>query len=501
MTKIFEVPIRPQSSILGTYRNQSYKIEGVISEFIDNSTQSFFDHRNDLKSKCEQDKVTVKIDIFQNEIKIVDDAFGMNIRDFNRAFKLDSPPEDTSGRNEKGMGLKTAATWLGNIWSVQTVELGSGKLLSAEINLNDIRENAPDSVSATEEECDRSAHYTIITIKELNRGINKIGASQINRLIRILSKMYSVDISVNQDVEIFINKNKLAYEQPPLWKDPETGEAYRKDFALNFYFDGKEYAIKGWAGIVKTAMTDGAGFTLLRKGRGIKTGYRPKAIFGGPNSYPYQRIIGDIEMVGSSWEISHAKDSFLWDTGLEETMLECLKENLKDLIRSAITLRVNKNTSTPDAKRKIAKQTEKRFKSISKEIEQEEDIQPSVSVISPEEKKEIYLFDSEIDNSGKTVINIPYRGKEYKFLLEESLTRQRNWIDIKLLPEDKSVYVLSLDFNFPLFEKFSSDARSYEVLQTVSVSIALALAVSQNDGMEQWDKFLTILNQILRTMK
>jgi len=501
MTNEFEVSIRPESSILGTYRDQSYKIEGVISEYIDNATQSFFKHREDLKRKCNQDKVVIRIEIYQSEIRIIDDAYGMNVSDFQRALKLDSPPEDTSGRSEKGMGLKTASTWLGNLWSVETAEYGSGKLYSASINVDQIRKNAPETIVANEDECDREAHYTIVTIKELNRSISKIGAAQINRLIRVISKMYAVDISVNRDVEIFINKNKLIYEEPTLWKEADTGEAYRKDFAFSFYFDGKEFALKGWAGIVKIAMTDGAGFTLLHKGRGIKIGYRPKDIFGGPNSYPYQRIIGDLEMVGENWAISHAKDSYLWDEGLEDEMLKRLKEELKDLIRNATTLRVSKVTNTPEAKKRIAKQTENRFKSLYKEIEKEQELQPSVSMISAEDKKAITPFESSKSEDGRTIITIPYRGKEYRFLLEESLTKQRNWIDIKLLPEDKSIYVLSLDFNFPLFERFNNDPKSYEILQTVSVSISLALAVSKNDGMEEWDKFLTILNQILRTMR
>ena len=39
------VNIEPGSSILGTYRDQSYKLEGAFAEFIDNSTQSFFNNR------------------------------------------------------------------------------------------------------------------------------------------------------------------------------------------------------------------------------------------------------------------------------------------------------------------------------------------------------------------------------------------------------------------------------------------------------------------------
>ena len=118
------VNIEPGSGILGTYRDQSYKLEGAFAEFIDNSTQSFFNNRNAL-AEIGQMSCKIVIEIYPEQIRIVDNAFGMEESDFRRALKLNSPPADKSGRSEKGMGLKTAATCLGSLWSVETTQYGS----------------------------------------------------------------------------------------------------------------------------------------------------------------------------------------------------------------------------------------------------------------------------------------------------------------------------------------------------------------------------------------
>lgn len=39
-----EIDIRPATSVYGTYRRLSYKPWFAIAEFIDNSTQSYYDH-------------------------------------------------------------------------------------------------------------------------------------------------------------------------------------------------------------------------------------------------------------------------------------------------------------------------------------------------------------------------------------------------------------------------------------------------------------------------
>lgn len=136
--KEFQVNIRPGSSILGNYKNQSYKIESAFAEFIDNSTQSFFSHKEEFL-QIGQTACNISIEIYPEYIKIYDNAYGMEIDDFKRALKLDSPPEDKSGRCEKGMGLKTSATCLGSLWSVETTQKGSKNKYKAVVDEQNLK--------------------------------------------------------------------------------------------------------------------------------------------------------------------------------------------------------------------------------------------------------------------------------------------------------------------------------------------------------------------------
>ena len=71
-------------------------------------------------------------------------------------------------------------------------------------------------------------------------------------------------------------------------------------------------ALAGFAAIREVASTSRAGFALFRRRRLIQgsgdEGYRPALIFGGSNSYRYQRVFGELHLEG--FEVSHTKDGF-----------------------------------------------------------------------------------------------------------------------------------------------------------------------------------------------
>ena len=45
-----KINIRPTSSVYATYKRLSYQPWTAIAEFVDNSTQSFYDHKSELMS-------------------------------------------------------------------------------------------------------------------------------------------------------------------------------------------------------------------------------------------------------------------------------------------------------------------------------------------------------------------------------------------------------------------------------------------------------------------
>ena len=140
--EIQELNIQPQAGVIGVFSRLNYKPWYAIAEFVDNSTQSFYSHQQELSAVgINEVIVSIKYDNVNDILTIVDTAFGMEIDDFARAVKIDSPPENKAGRNEFGMGLKTAASWFGNIWSVRSTQLGSTHEYFTEINIPELRNN------------------------------------------------------------------------------------------------------------------------------------------------------------------------------------------------------------------------------------------------------------------------------------------------------------------------------------------------------------------------
>ena len=103
----------------------------VLAEFVDNALQSSRDKKEQLLMLDPNFRLRVDIDfewdVNSNKasvITITDNAGGIDAASYVKAFKLANTPDNIEGLNEFGMGLKTAALWLGNEWSVKTTALG-----------------------------------------------------------------------------------------------------------------------------------------------------------------------------------------------------------------------------------------------------------------------------------------------------------------------------------------------------------------------------------------
>ena len=98
------VNIRPDVSVYATYQRLSYRPWYAVAEFVDNSTQNYLYHRNNLlavyKHEGRKQKLRIEINYDQdrNVLTIYDTANGMDIEELERAVVLDRPPPDRSGR-------------------------------------------------------------------------------------------------------------------------------------------------------------------------------------------------------------------------------------------------------------------------------------------------------------------------------------------------------------------------------------------------------------------
>ena len=129
--------IQPKASILNVFSRLSYKAWYAIAEFVDNSTQSYLSNIDKFNNMENFDYLVVDIVYNQDENSLIvtDNAYGMEIDRFLDAITLDSKNTTQEGRNEFGMGLKTAASWFGEKWSVRSSRYESKNEYYAEIDI------------------------------------------------------------------------------------------------------------------------------------------------------------------------------------------------------------------------------------------------------------------------------------------------------------------------------------------------------------------------------
>lgn len=473
-----EINVKVGSGIIGTYSRMPQKLERVFAEFIDNATQSYFDNKDELLKIDPNYKNTIKITWSYDEIVIEDNSFGMNFEQFERAMRLNAPAEQYSdkSRSQFGMGLKIAAVYLGSFYSIESTQLGSEERYYSEVDVNEWKRINPETIPCNISNESKEKHFTRIIIRQLEK---KLTDQIQNSLKNKLSLIYAKDL---EETKIIFNGKPIVKEDPILHTD-DDGHNYLETFYDSFEFNNTTYNFDGWIGILETASVDNAGFTLTQFGRGIKLNYRPDAIFGKSNSYPYQRIVGEINLDGEEWKISFNKDEFIWDNGLEKEFIRALSCNkvIKDMVNVAKIWRKRKDSSS------TIKPTTSSYKKA------KDDFTTDVNISN---EKDNYSPDNKLEESKKEDIynkTINFDGNIYNFTIKfEEKYIGSNWIDIGY-KDDK--YEILIDTNNNFFEKQNKD-----FIIKIAISLALAQITSINNGIKPNDSgiFLSQFNKIIK---
>lgn len=342
-----KINIRPTTSVYATYKNIKYDPWTAIAEFVDNSTQSYYDHIDKLKATKYWEGLDVEVIYERNGLDgdrliIRDNAFGMDFRDFQRAIVLDSPPNKPT-RSEFGMGLKTAACWFGVNWSVESTALGSDVKYKAAIDVDMLHKYKNEEIIVEEEHCNPKEHGTTVTIWNLNRTMS---GRQIGKTKDQLRGMYRTDLR-SGEINISYNGEELQYQTPAILTETLSDgneKVWKKDVSFEIPHNGMNYAVSGFIALLNEGSTSGAGFTLMRRGRvivgGYENGYRPEEIFEKSNSFVYQRLFGELNM--DNWPVTQTKDAFDWYSGLEDLLIDKLKEICEDYRKKAKEYRKTK---------------------------------------------------------------------------------------------------------------------------------------------------------------
>lgn len=480
------IDVRPPVSVYATYQRLSYKPWFAIAEFVDNSTENYFEHRKEIQDAFKQNgehclTIAITYDSAENSLEIRDNANGMNIEELTRAVVLNKKPPITTGRSEFGMGLKTAACWFGKRWSITTKRLGLGERYCVKVNVEDFADGKTETVPISISPAKPSDHYTIIKIEDLYKPIR---TSTHARIKDQLASIYRDDLR-SGEVTILWNGVPLEFQNPPILVEKgEDGSkiTWCKDVEINVPWDAGKRTLmaRGWIGIrIPGSMRD-AGLVLMRRGRvivgGPEAGYKPTEIFGQPNSYSSQRIVGEINM--DDWPVTQSKDMFDWSGGLEDDFIKAMLGQCKDYVDKAEGLRVKEKPLTVEDMKAAAEPTAKIMASkkfadaIAAEIEF-----PTPKKSPEQEKRDIKKI--EAVSKGPIVFNMQLKNVQWTFRLHwQDMISDYNWMSVEF-PQETQVEIY-LNSAHPFFTPYMENRAMLEMLQKFVIAMALAEKLARN---------------------
>lgn len=505
------INIRPTTSVYATYKNIKYDPWTAIAEFVDNSTQSYYDHTDQLKQTKYWNGLEVEIEYGHTEdgkgfqLVIRDNAYGMNFHDFQRAIILDSPPKNAT-RSEFGMGLKTAACWFGTKWSVESTALGSDVKYKAVIDVDMLHKYKNEEIEVIETSCSPKEHGTTVTITNLNRTLS---GRQIGKTKDQLRGMYRVDLRTG-DIRIYYNGEGLQYSDPPILTEdlPDgTKKVWKEDFEFVINKNDREYHVNGFMALLEEGSTSGAGFTLLRRGRVIVGGYencyRPEEVFKKSNSFTYQRLIGELNM--DDWPVTQTKDAFDWYGGLEDDLIDHLVEITAEYREKAEKYRKGKKVAIEpvidtlvDSYSDAGIINNVEIKPISNEIVE--------AILDTKDNNQGQTFDSEdiqiIGEDGKQ-IQFTHNNQQYvfNFILKKN-NPDSKWLNVTPTENDNE-YIVEWNIRHPFFKPYIDDPQFLMIMQQFTFALALSEIEARRisvDGKVNASTIRMKMNEILKSV-
>lgn len=364
-----------------SYKRLAYTPWHALAEFVDNSTQSYFDNRAALDQAFAPAKevlhVTIAYDLKAGFLRVADNSIGMSYHELQRALHVAQQPANNTGRSKYGMGLKTAACWIGNYWTIRTKKLGETTEHFLEIDVQNVSAGAGEIPYTTTEGKNPEEHYTVIEIREHNQ---RFQGRTLSKIRTYLSSMYREDFR-NGILKLEWQGTTLSWQEPHLLK-AHDGSTYKKDF--DFTIDGKH--VDGWVGILARGSRADAGFSILHCGRvvrGYPDSWRPASLYGqlqGSNDLVNQRLVGEINL--DAFDVSHTKDDILWLGDQEEVVEEELAKHCAEYRTVAKEYRKGKDEERGPSDL----ETEAAVQELKKELESAEMVDAiSVDLVLPQQ--------------------------------------------------------------------------------------------------------------------
>ncbi|CAN5448724.1 hypothetical protein BH09ACT4_BH09ACT4_10740 [soil metagenome] len=472
------VSIAPGVSMLAVLGSLNYKAWYALAEYVDNALQSFLSAPEEME-RIGVLAVAIDYQSTTGVITIEDNALGIPLVDFPRAFKPAELPVDRSGLSEFGMGMKSASCWFAKRWSVTTSVRGEAVSRTVEFDIETIVRDNVDTLEIRELPEDIDDHYTRIRLWDLQ---SPIATRTLGKIKDHLADIYRVFLR-NGLMSISFRGESLVFEEPGILEatqfDFPGSEPVRWEKEIDFDF-GEGQTVRGFAALLATGQQSRAGFSLFRRGRVIEGSgdelYKPSQIYGAGNTYRSQRLFGELHLDG--FEVSHTKDGFQWHES-EVSFLELLKQHLDSdpvpLLRQAEGFRARASRKEQEAM--VAGAIDRTVELLDRELEQELEAldaspEPHQDAAPPADAP---VYAREFKTEYRAI-------KWHVFVEARAQSEADSWLtfaDTKSGPSSREMHI-SLNLSHPFLIRFAQkDPDALEATLRIAVALAISDAVGR----------------------
>lgn len=355
---MFPVNVSPDMSMYNLLKNQGYETAYALAEFIDNAIHAWQQNKytdDQLKVIIKYYPQDYKVLAKRNSIEVTDNGPGIARDQIADAFKPAKLPA-AKGLSEFGIGMKTAAVWFADEWSLITHPANDTKKYRFKFNLNTLLDSGSDSVNVEEKIKKGNGSGTTITLHDLRKPISSEKFKEICQDIRELYQSFTsggdriLTLSAEYDdtpVDLNFLPPNRAVLNAPIHKTIK-GSLYaigpKRKWLEKISFKFKGCAVHGYIQLLETgSYTSNPGLVLFRHNRVImglnRVPYIPEKLFGTANKYGKQRIYGELHL--DDLPVSYTKDKFEFD---EDEFISIIKGKtaVGELLRQSSDYRANK---------------------------------------------------------------------------------------------------------------------------------------------------------------
>jgi hypothetical protein len=358
------VNVSPDMGMYHLLRSQGYDPAYAVAEFIDNALQAHL-AQSDASGKTGE---ALKIDLYfysgdyakaskRNSLVIDDNGPGIKRDRLADAMKP-AKPSPIKGLSEFGIGMKAAAVWFSDKWTLKTEPAGSKSSYTLTFDLPKLIESGSDTV---EVEVGKSARTsgTTMTLSQLRRPVDYARFQQICEVLRELYQRFTAGSSPRMRLTASFNDTPVALQFEPGDKTVLVSPVY-KEVDKKLYAIGKDRTwqlpvdttfqgarVQGFICLLERgSYVDNPGLVMFRGERVIQGTVGkpnlPSALFKTSNKYSRQRVYGQLFVDGLP--VTYTKDGFEIDEGAFATQLLAI-DGMDELLRQAEAYRANKDAT------------------------------------------------------------------------------------------------------------------------------------------------------------